>query len=93
MRSRVLRIWKNWKDSQKIELAAAYEDCPCCGGRVYTRRSTPGETVIAVLCSVLLLAIAFPTVYVTEQWFDRESHKVLDRMLIWREQPIEGWNF
>jgi hypothetical protein len=87
----VLRIWKSWTDPQKIELAAAYEVCPCCGGRVFTRRSTPGEMAIAILCSVLLLALVLPTAYVTEQWIERQSHKILDRMVIWRE-PIDRWN-
>jgi hypothetical protein len=38
----------------------------------------------------LLLAIAVLAAWATEQWVERQSHKVMDRM-IWRE-PIESWN-
>jgi hypothetical protein len=45
---------------------------------------------VNVVCGGLLLAVVIPAVWVAEQWAERQSHKLMDRM-IWRE-PVESWN-
>jgi hypothetical protein len=49
------------------------------------------DIAITILCSILLLAIAIPAAWATEQWMEREGQKVVNHMTIWRE-PIESWN-
>jgi hypothetical protein len=51
--------------------------------------SKPGEIVVTAICSVLLLAIAIPAFWVTEQWIEKQSHRALDRMIIWRS-PVDS---
>jgi hypothetical protein len=75
----------------KTEGTAANEACPCYGGRVYAPRTTPKDIAITILCSILLLAIAIPAAWATEQWMEREGQKVANHMMIWRE-PIESWS-
>ena len=87
MTDRVSRTWKSWTTA-KSEEAVTDAVCRCCGSKVYTSRSTRVEMVIAVLCSVLLLAVAITTVCIIEQWTERQSHRFFDRMIIWRD-PIE----
>jgi hypothetical protein len=65
--------------------------CPYCGARVYAPRTTAKDIVVTVLCTILLLAIAIPAVWATEQWMERESQKIISHMMIWHE-PIESWN-
>ena len=91
MKGRVSRTWKSWTNSQKTEDAATKNVCPYCCGRVQMPSSTPGEIVGTAICSVLLLAITIPAFWVTEQWIERQSHRFLDRIVIWRE-PAESWN-
>jgi hypothetical protein len=63
--------------------------CPYCGARGYFPRMSTRDIAISVLCSALLLAIAIPAAWATEQYMERESHRVLDHMMIWRE-PMEN---
>ena len=91
MRARVSKNWNSWMNSQKIEVTSKDNACPCCGGPVDTPPSTPSEIAVSVLCLVLLLTIAIPAFWVTEQWIERQGHRVLDRMIIWRE-PVDSWN-
>jgi hypothetical protein len=91
MRGLASRIWKTWTNPSKIDGATTNEVCPCCKGRVYVHRSEPGEVVVATLSLLLMFAIAIPLFWVTEQWVERQSHRILDRMIIWRE-PTDSWN-
>ncbi|MGD0446146.1 MAG: hypothetical protein ABSA39_19605 [Edaphobacter sp.] len=75
----------------KTEDSAANDACPCCGARVYMPRTTVKDIAIIILCSILLLAIAIPAAWATEQWMEQEGQKVVSHMMIWRE-PIESWN-
>jgi hypothetical protein len=75
----------------KAEDRTANDQCPCCGGRVYTPRTTAKDVAVTILCSILLLAIAIPVVLATEQWMEREGQKIVNHMMIWHE-PIENWN-
>lgn len=52
---------------------------------------TAKDVAVTVLCSILLLGIAIPAAWATEQWMERESQKLVRHMMIWRE-PIESWN-
>jgi hypothetical protein len=83
--------WKRWTNPQKTEEAAVNDICPCCGARSYFPRTSAKDIAISVLCSALLLAIAIPAAWATEQWMQRESHRILNHMMIWHE-PIETWN-
>jgi hypothetical protein len=65
--------------------------CPCCGAKVYASRTTARDIALAVLCSVLLLAIAVPVAWATEQWMERQGQRIYDHMMILHE-PIESWN-
>jgi len=75
----------------KTEGTVANEACPCCGVRVYAPRTTPKDIAITILWSILLLAIAIPAAWATEQWMERAGQKVVNHMMIWQE-PIESWN-
>jgi hypothetical protein len=75
----------------KTEGTAANEACPYCGARVYAPPTTAKDVAIIVLCPILLLAIAVPAAWATEQWMEREGQKVAHHMTIWRE-PIESWS-
>lgn len=46
---------------------------------------------MTILCSLLLLAIAIPAAWATEQWMEREGQRIVSHMMIWREL-IESWN-
>lgn len=50
-----------------------------------------GEIALIVICSVLLLAIAVPAAWATEQWMEGQSQRIYDHMMILHE-PIESWN-
>jgi hypothetical protein len=76
-------------NSSKTEGPVANDACPCCGARVYAPRTTAKDSAITILCSILLLAIAIPAAWATEQWMEREGQKVVNHMTIWRE-PIES---
>ena len=58
---------------------------------IYRLRTTAGEIAVTIISTVMLLTIAIPAVCATEQWMEREGHRVLDHMTIWRE-PLESWN-
>jgi hypothetical protein len=77
----------------KTEDAGANEVCPCCGARVYayTPRTTAKDVAVTILCSILLLAIAIPAAWATEQWMERAGENFVNHMTIWHE-PIESWN-
>ena len=89
--ARALSTCKNWMNPPKTEGTAANEACPYCGARVYTPRMTAKDVAITILCSVLLLAIAIPAGWATEQWMERKGQQVVNHMMIWQE-PIESWN-
>jgi hypothetical protein len=91
IKGRVLSIWKSWMNPPKIEETVTNDACPCCGARVYTSRTTAKDVAVTVLCSALMLAIAIPAAWATEQWMERASQKVVNHMMIWWE-PIESWN-
>jgi hypothetical protein len=78
-------------NSRKTEGTLANDVCPCCGAKVYASRTTAGNIALIVVCSVLLLAIAVPVGWATEQWMERQSQRVFDHMMILHE-PIENWN-
>ena len=46
--------------------------------------------LLNAVCAGVLLAILVPAFYVSEEWLERVSQRVVDPM-IWRE-PIESWN-
>jgi hypothetical protein len=71
--ARALSIWKSWMNPPKTEDKTANDVCPSCGARVYTPRTTTKDIAVTILCSILLLAIAIPAAWATEQWIDRES--------------------
>jgi len=78
---------------RKTQEASANNVCPSCGARANAVRTSPTsirEIAVTVVCGSLLLAIAVPAAWATEQWLERQSHRVMDRM-IWRE-PVESWN-
>ena len=75
----------------KTEGTVANDACPCCGARVYAPRTTAKDIAITILCSILLLAIAIPTAWATEQWMERAGERFVNHMMIWHE-PIESWN-
>jgi hypothetical protein len=52
---------------------------------------TVKDVAITILCSVLLLAIAIPAGWATEQWMERKGQQVVNHMMIWQD-PIESWN-
>ena len=87
----VFSICKSWINPPKTEDTAANQACPCCGARVYAPRTTAKDIAITFLCSILLLAIAIPAAWATEQWMEREGQKIVNHMMIWRE-PLESWN-
>ena len=78
-------------NSPKTEDKTANNVCSSCGARVYTPRTAAKDIAVTILCSILLLAIAIPAAWATEQWIDRDSQKVVSHMMVWRE-PIESWN-
>jgi hypothetical protein len=78
-------------NSPKTEGTVANDACPCCGAHVYAPRTTAKDIAFTLLCSILLLAIAIPAAWVTEQWMEREGQKVVNHMMVWRE-PIESWS-
>lgn len=86
-----MSTWKRWTNSRKTENAVMNDVCPCCGAKVYVSRTTVRDIALAVLCSVLLLAIAVPVAWATEQWMERQSQRIYDHMMILHE-PIESWN-
>lgn len=83
--------WKRWMNPQKTEEANVNDICPCYGAKGYVPRTSARDIAISVLCWVLLLAFTVPAAWTTEQWMERESHRVLNHMMIWRES-IESWN-
>ncbi len=91
--ARVSSILKSWMSPTKTEEAGATDLCPCCGGSgyIYSPRTTAKDVAVTILCSVLLLAIAIPAAWATEQWMERESQKIVHHMMMWHE-PIESWN-
>ena len=76
----------------KADETGANAVCPCCGTRLYpyVPRTTAQDIATTILCSILLLAIALPAAWATEQWMERENQKIVSHMLIWRE-PVENW--
>jgi hypothetical protein len=70
---------------------AGSDACPFCGARVYASRTTTKDVASTVLCSILVLAIAIPAAWATEQCLEREGQKVVNHMMIWQD-PIESWN-
>ncbi|MBN9616944.1 MAG: hypothetical protein BGO25_01730 [Acidobacteriales bacterium 59-55] len=70
---------------------AGSDACPWRGARVYAPRTTAKDVAITVLCSILLLAIAIPAAWATEQCLKREGRQLVRHMMIWHE-PIESWN-
>jgi hypothetical protein len=78
-------------NSPKTEEMAANDACPCCGARVYAPRTTAKDIAITILCSILLLAIAIPASWATEQWMESEGQKVAHHMMTWQE-PSESWS-
>ncbi|WP_263359947.1 hypothetical protein [Acidicapsa ligni] len=67
--------------------------CPCCGvsGYTYAPRTTAKDVAITILCSILLLAIAVPAAWATEQWMEREGQKITHHRMLWHE-PVESWD-
>jgi hypothetical protein len=91
MKDQVLSIWKSSTNRPKTEIGTPNEVCPCCGARVYVARTTAKEVAIATLCLLLLLAIAIPAAWATEQWMESEGQKIAHHIMIWQE-PIDGWS-
>ena len=75
----------------KTEERAVNDVCPGCGARVYAPRTTAKDVAVTILCSILLLAIAIPAAWATEQWMERAGERFVNHMMIWRE-PIESWD-
>jgi hypothetical protein len=75
----------------KTEDAGADDVCPCCGTRVGPSRTTAKDIAVTIICSILLLAIAVPAAWATEQWMERVGERFVNHMMIWHE-PIESWN-
>jgi hypothetical protein len=75
----------------KTEETTANDVCPCCGARVYAPRTTPKDVAVTVLCSILLLGIAIPAAWATEQRMEKAGERFVNHMMIWHE-PIESWN-
>jgi hypothetical protein len=46
--------------------------------------------VAAALCGALLLSVAVPACWATEQWVERQARRMLDRA-VWHE-PLDDWN-
>jgi hypothetical protein len=78
-------------NSPKTDETTANDVCPFCGARAYTPRTTTKDIAVTVLCSILLLAIAIPAAWATEQWMEQASERFVNHMMIWHE-PIESWN-
>jgi hypothetical protein len=57
----------------------------------FAPRAKAKDVAITILCSILLLAIAIPAAWATEQWMEREGQKIVNYMMIWQD-PIESWN-
>ena len=70
---------------------AGSDACPCCRARIYVPRTNAKDVAVTVLCSILLLVIAIPAAWATEQWMERAGDKLVNHIMIWRE-PIERWN-
>jgi hypothetical protein len=77
----------------KTEESSVSELCPCCGSRLdaYTPRTRSKDVAVTILCAILLLAIAVPAAWATEQWMELAGEKFVNHMVIWHE-PIESWN-
>ena len=89
--ARALSISKSWKNPPKTEKTVASDTCRYCGACVYAPRTTAKDIAVTALCAILLLAIAIPAVWVTEQWMEREGQKLVSHVMFWHE-PIESWN-
>jgi hypothetical protein len=77
----------------KTEDKTANDVCSCCGAHAYAYRprTRAKDVAVTILCSILLLAIAVPAAWATEQWMEMEGQKIANHMMIWRE-PIESWS-
>ena len=67
------------------------EVCPRCGAQITQSRVSFREMAVTALCGCLLLAILVPACWMTEQWIERQSVRIFDR-LVWHE-PLDGWNW
>jgi len=64
--------------------------CPLRRGQSQASQLSIWEMLLNAVCAGVLLAILVPAFYVSEEWLERVSQRVVDPM-IWRE-PIESWN-
>jgi hypothetical protein len=76
----------------KTNETTAHDVCACCGagGYTYAPRTTAKDVAVTILCPILLLAIAIPVAWATEQWMERAGERFVNHMMIWHE-PLKSY--
>jgi hypothetical protein len=89
--AQVSSIWKSWMNPTKTNETTAHGVCACCGaaGCTYAPRTTAKDVAVTILCPILLLAIAIPAAWATEQWMERAGERFVNHLMIWHE-PLES---
>jgi len=82
--------WRNWTGLQGTRGAGTNEICPPCGAQITPSRLSLREIAITAVCWTLVLSILMLACWKTEQWIERQGHRILDRRT-WHE-PVESWN-
>src|ERR1035438_7877023 len=83
-------IWKVLTGPGKTQGSSVNEVCPACGARATSPRPSIREVVLTTVSGCLLVAMLMFTCCITEQWIEREGHRILDNM-VWHE-PLDSWS-
>jgi hypothetical protein len=92
LKQSIASIGKRIAGPGKSQESKESDPCPYCGAR--SNVSHPSsmsirEMAVSGVSIMLVLVILVPTWSLAERWLDRQSQRVLDRM-IWRG-PAENW--
>ncbi len=84
----IARIWRRRSKTRKtLQEAVRSEFCPFCGARSNSEKNITRpirDFTLNLVCGCLLLAIAIPVAWISEQWLEHQSQQLVNRML-WRE--------
>jgi hypothetical protein len=80
-----------WLDSGSSHRPAGKNEiCPRCGAQITPSGLSLREIALTAVCGTLVLSMLMLACWTTEQWIERQGHRILDRMT-WHE-PVESWN-
>jgi hypothetical protein len=86
----IAAIWKVLTGLRKTHGSSVNDVCPSCGAKVTLPRPSIREVIVTSLGGCLLVVMLVSACWITEQWIEREGHRILDNM-VWHE-PLDSWS-